>query len=43
MKLSEIEKSINPKHQEAASNIPVQKANARKHSQKFTSALKKLG
>ena len=30
-------------YQEAASNIPVQKANARKHYQKLTSALKKRG
>ena len=41
--LQEIEKFIYPKYQEAASNIPVQKANARKHSQKLTTALKKQG
>ena len=41
--LQEIEKFIYPKHQEAASNIPVLRANARKHSQKLTTALKKQG
>ncbi|XP_078341051.1 uncharacterized protein LOC111108437 [Crassostrea virginica] len=41
--LQEIEKFIYPKHQEAASNIPVLRANARKHTQKLTTALKKQG
>nr|XP_022297508.1 tripartite motif-containing protein 2-like [Crassostrea virginica] len=41
--LQEIEKYIYPKYQEAVSNIPTQKANARKHTQKLTTDLKKQG
>ena len=41
--LQEIEIFIYPKYQDAASNIPVQKANAKKHTQKLTTALKKQG
>nr|XP_022296354.1 uncharacterized protein LOC111106114 [Crassostrea virginica] len=41
--LQEIEELIYPKYQETASDIPVQKANARKHTQKLTTALKKQG
>ena len=41
--LQEIEKFIYPQYQEAASNIPVQKDSARKHTQKLTAALKKQG
>ena len=41
--LQEIEIFIYPKYQDAASNIPVQKANAKKHTQKLSTALKKQG
>ena len=41
--LLEIEKFIYPVYQEAVSNIPVQKVNARKHTQKLTTALKEQG
>ena len=37
----ELEKSIYPKYQEAATNIPVQRADVNKHSQKLTTALDK--
>ena len=39
--LEEFEKSIYPKYQEAATNIPVQRADVNKHSQKLTTALDK--
>ena len=41
--MQEIEKFIYTRYRKAASNIPVQKANARKHTQKLTTALKKKG
>ena len=41
--LQELEKSIYPKYQEAATNIPVQRADVNKHSQKLTTALDKQG
>ena len=41
--LQELEKSIYPKYQEAATNIPVQRADVNKYSQKLTSALDKQG
>ena len=41
--LQEIEKLIYPEYQEAVLNIPVQKVNARKHTQKLTTALKEQG
>ena len=41
--LEEFEKSIYPKHQKAATNIPVQRADLNKHSQKLTTALDKQG
>ena len=40
--MQEIEKFISTRYRKAASNIPVQKANARKHT-KLTTALKKKG
>ncbi|XP_078342027.1 uncharacterized protein LOC111107939 [Crassostrea virginica] len=41
--LQELEKSIYPRYQEAATNIPVQRADVNKHSQKLTTALDKQG
>ncbi|XP_078312570.1 uncharacterized protein LOC144619104 [Crassostrea virginica] len=41
--LHEIEKSILPKYEEAASNIQIQKDDRRKNSQKLTAELKKHG
>ena len=41
--MQEIEKFIYPKYRKAVSNIPVQKANARKHTKKLTTASKKKG
>nr|XP_022342328.1 uncharacterized protein LOC111136045 [Crassostrea virginica] len=41
--LQEIEKSLFPKYEEAASNIQIQKADQRKNSQKLTAELKKHG
>ena len=41
--LEEIEKFIYPKYQQAASNIPVQRANAKTHSRKLTTELKRRG
>ncbi|XP_078331355.1 uncharacterized protein LOC111109497 [Crassostrea virginica] len=41
--LQDIEKSIYPKYQEAATNIPVQRADVNKRSQKLTTALDKQG
>nr|XP_022344460.1 tripartite motif-containing protein 3-like [Crassostrea virginica] len=41
--LQEIEKSLFPKYEEAASNIQIQKADKRKNSQKLTAELKKHG
>ncbi|XP_078342041.1 uncharacterized protein LOC111107657 [Crassostrea virginica] len=41
--LQELEKSIYPKYQEAATNIPVQRADVNNHSQKLTTALDKQG
>ena len=41
--LQELEKSIYPKYQEAATNIPVQRADVNKRSQKLTTALDKQG
>ena len=41
--LQKLEKSIYPKYQEAATNIPVQRADINKHSQKLTTALDKQG
>nr|XP_022333229.1 uncharacterized protein LOC111130443 [Crassostrea virginica] len=41
--LQDLEKSIYPRYQEAATNIPVQRADVNKHSQKLTTALDKQG
>nr|XP_022307827.1 tripartite motif-containing protein 45-like [Crassostrea virginica] len=41
--LEEFENSIYPKYQEAATNIPVQRADVNKHSQNLTTALDKQG
>ena len=41
--LQELEKLIRPQYQKAASNIPVQKDDLRKHSQKLKTALDKHG
>nr|XP_022300237.1 uncharacterized protein LOC111108550 [Crassostrea virginica] len=41
--LQELEQSIYPKYQEAATNIPVQRADVNKRSQKLTTALDKQG
>ncbi|XP_078331577.1 uncharacterized protein LOC144625244 [Crassostrea virginica] len=41
--LQDLEKSIYPKYQEAATNIPVQRADVNKRSQKLTTALDKQG
>ncbi|XP_078331561.1 uncharacterized protein LOC144625225 [Crassostrea virginica] len=41
--LQDLEKSIYPKYQEVAKNIPVQRADVNKHSQKLTTALDKQG
>ena len=41
--LQELEKFIYPKYQEAATNIPVQRVDVTKHSQKLTTALDKQG
>ena len=41
--LQDFAKSIYPNYQEAATNIPVQRANVNKHSQKLTTALDKQG
>ncbi|XP_078335042.1 uncharacterized protein LOC111126598 [Crassostrea virginica] len=41
--LKDLEKSIYPKYQEAATNIPVQRADVNKCSQKLTTALDKQG
>ncbi|XP_078331293.1 uncharacterized protein LOC144625096 [Crassostrea virginica] len=41
--LQDLEKSIYPKYQKAATNIPVQRADVNKHSQKLTTALDKQG
>ncbi|XP_078342005.1 uncharacterized protein LOC144627889 [Crassostrea virginica] len=41
--LQELKESIYPKYQEAAINIPVQRANVNKRSQKLTTALDKQG
>ncbi|XP_078331064.1 uncharacterized protein LOC144624917 [Crassostrea virginica] len=41
--LQELETFIYPKYQEAATNIPVQRADVNKHSQKLTTALDKQG
>ena len=41
--LQDLETSIYPKYQEAATNIPVQRAHVLKHSQKLTTALDKQG
>ena len=37
--LQDLEKSIYPKYQETATNIPVQRADVNKRSQKLTTAL----
>ena len=39
----DLETTIYAKYQEAATNIPVQKDNVRKHSQEMTTALDKQG
>ena len=39
--LQDLEESIYPRYQEAATNIPVQRADVKKHSQKLTTALDK--
>ncbi|XP_078331294.1 uncharacterized protein LOC144625097 [Crassostrea virginica] len=41
--LQDLEKSIYPRYQEAATNIPVQRADVNKRSQKLTTALDKEG
>nr|XP_022333168.1 uncharacterized protein LOC111130406 [Crassostrea virginica] len=41
--LQDLEKFIYPRYQEAATNIPVQRADVNKHSQKLTTALDKQG
>ncbi|XP_078331327.1 uncharacterized protein LOC144625119 [Crassostrea virginica] len=41
--LQDLEKSIYPRYQEAATNIPVQREDVNKHSQKLTTALDKQG
>nr|XP_022322676.1 uncharacterized protein LOC111124103 [Crassostrea virginica] len=41
--MRELNNSIYPKYEEAASNIPVQKADVRNHTQKLTTALDKQG
>nr|XP_022333992.1 uncharacterized protein LOC111130975 [Crassostrea virginica] len=41
--LQDLEESIYPRYQEAATNIPVQRADVKKHSQKLTTALDKQG
>ncbi|XP_022295526.2 uncharacterized protein LOC111104662 [Crassostrea virginica] len=41
--LQDLEKSIYPKYREAATNIPVQRADVNKRSQKLTTALDKQG
>ena len=41
--LQELEESIYPKYQEAATNIPFQRIDVNKHSQKLTTALEKQG
>ena len=41
--LQDLEKSIYPKYQEAATNIPVQRADVNKRSQKLKTALDKQG
>ena len=41
--LNELEKSIYPRYKEAATNIPFQRADVNKHSQKLTTALDKQG
>ena len=41
--LQDLEKSIYPKYQEVATNIPVQRADVNKRSQKLTTALDKQG
>ncbi|XP_078342035.1 uncharacterized protein LOC111107944 [Crassostrea virginica] len=41
--LHELEESIYPKYQKAATNIPVQRVDVNKHSQKLTTALDKQG
>nr|XP_022327864.1 uncharacterized protein LOC111127123 [Crassostrea virginica] len=41
--LEELQKTIHPKYQKIASNIPVQRADIRNHSKKLTTALDKQG
>ena len=41
--LEELQKTIHPMYQEMTSNIPVQRADVRNHSQKLTTALEKQG